>query len=179
VVEVVGYVSEVGSPRFQLFDNREALLDGEVGRMRPVTERVNYENIQSLEYVPTLFRDFTDICAISNIVDPKPEDGEASVMEADGSDRGAQQRERLGGNAFKMQSRSGATVVVGRWVSEGIVVRTANLVFDRLLAVQGDRAVEVLSENPQVVESENVVSVVVGEHRSVDKVNPFPNELKA
>ena len=77
-----------------------------------------------------------------------------------------------------MQSRCGATVVVGRWVSKGIVVRTANLVFNRLLAVQRDRVIEVLPENSQVVESENVVSVVVGEHCGVDKVNPFPNQLK-
>ena len=87
----MGDVSEVGSPRSQFLDNRKALLDGEVGRMRSVTECVDHENIQSLECVPTLVRDFTDICAIGNIVDAEPEDGEASVMEADGSDRGAQQ----------------------------------------------------------------------------------------
>ena len=179
VVEMVRYVSEVSLPGFELFDNRKALLDGKVGRMWSVTEGVNHEHIQSLKFAPALFWDRADVWAMGDIVDTEPEDGQVSVMEANGSDRSAQQRERVGGDAFKMEPRSGATVVVGRRISEGVVVGSTDLVLDRLFTIQGDRAVEVLSANPQVVEPEDVVGVVVGEHRGVDPVDPFTNQLQS
>ena len=178
MVEMVRNVREVGLPGFHFVDDREALLDGKVGGMWLITEGVNDENIQPLKFVPALFRDVADVCAIGDILDTKPKDGKVSVKETDRSDRGAQQRERVSGDAFEMQPRGGATMVVGRRITEGVVVGATNLSFDSLFAIQRDRPVEVLSEYPKVVETEDVVGVVVGEHRGVDQVDAFANQLQ-
>jgi len=68
---------------------------------------------------------------------------------------------------------------VGSVRLKGIVVGAADLLFNRRFAIKRNRGVEILPEDSQVVESEQVVSMVVSEDRSVDEINPLTDELKA
>ena len=53
------------------------------------------------------------------------------------------------------------------------MVGTPDLPLDRFLAVQGDRLVESLTTDPEVIEAEDVVGVVVSEQGGLYRVDPF------
>tara|TARA_B100001123_G_C14608579_1_gene748901 strand:+ start:237 stop:536 length:300 start_codon:yes stop_codon:yes gene_type:complete len=67
---------------------------------------------------------------------------------------------------------------IGQIRRKRIVVSAANLFLDCGFAIQGNRRIEILSENSQIIESEHVICVVVREHGGLDQVDPFANELK-
>ena len=100
------------------------------------------------------------------------------MPEPDGNDLKAQEFKRCGTNSLEGQARNSPGVCVRTSVCEGIVKSPSDLRFDGFLAIQGDGLVEVLTEDPQIVEAEDVVGVVVGEERGVDEIDSLSYQLQ-
>ena len=79
---------------------------------------------------------------------------------------------------MKLDLRHAAAIVLG-FVGKGIVERLANAVFDLLLAVDRHRVAQVVGKQPQVVQAEDVVGVVVREERGVDDADLLAQQLRS
>jgi len=92
------------------------------------------------------------------------------VPQSDGQDLKAQQFERFARcNSGEGQPGCCVLVRVSAGVCEGVRERLANLVFDRLFAVDGDGGMQSKAEDAQVIDPHDVVGVGVSHDGSPDQ----------
>src|SRR5262249_55497065 len=98
---------QIGTFGLELGNDSEGLIQAEVSRVRPKTQRIQYQNAQTMQARPARFRDAIHIGAISQIADAKTENIKMSMNQGDRRNELAQDEERLFGDALEGKLRNG------------------------------------------------------------------------
>src|SRR5262249_29413418 len=111
--------------------------------------------------------------AISNIINTKSKDVELGVDQRNRHDPLTQDRERILGDLPKDQLGDIARRKMLRVLGEGVEERQPDLIFDLAGTVERHRAAEVTAQRPNIVQSEQMVGVVMGEEYRLDSLDFF------
>ena len=177
MAEVVADVGEEGAAGAEFFGDGDGFVKGEVGDVGAVAEGVEHEDVEPFQQRQAFVRDAVGVGAVGEVADAKAEDFEAgAVLEADGGDPLAQ--DVKGGQANAPEFQAGDRPVVGLLpVREGVAERQTDALLHDFFAVERHRMPQVERKQPQVVEAENVVGVLVGIEDGVGDADFLPQEL--
>ena len=84
IIQVVRNVGQVRLFWLDSFDGGESLRDSKMSGMWLIAQCIDNQDIQSFQQWPAFVRDVTDIRTESDIADPKSEDWQSSMNQADG-----------------------------------------------------------------------------------------------
>jgi len=165
MAEVVADVGQIRHAGLKGFDDDECLGDGGVGGMGLVAESVEEENLNALEEGQRFIGDFAVIGEVGEFADAEAIDRHGAMEKGDGDYFLFVEVEGFTGDYFGLEFGA-AGFVAG--VGEDVFEDAADDVEGGLAAVDGDVAGLAEVEGADVVETENVVGVAVGEEDGVE-----------
>lgn len=179
IIEVAGQVGQVRLVGSDLSGDFDGLFDREVRGMGAMAEPVEDQDIESFEEREAGFGDFVAVGAVGDSSNTESEDLESwAVLEGDGEDLGAEDFDGTSIEAMHGQLWNGSGMRLGE-VGERVIEGLSEPGFHDIGAVNGDGMPEVELEEAEVVESEDVIGVLVGVNHRVHDTDAFAEELLA
>ncbi len=156
----------------------QGFVQAKVRRVGAEPQAVQDQHVQPREQRPTFGRNFIGIRAIGQVAKAEAQHAKPAVIQPDRHDSLPQHLERVGRDAMELQpgDRSGL-VVLGPRVKR-IIERFADAGLDLILAEQRELAVEIIRKQPDVVQSIDMVHMIVRKQGGVDQPDAFPQQLR-
>src|SRR5579875_1567701 len=178
MLQLMAHVRQVGALRLELANDIERLLQAEVSGVRLETQGIKHQDAQPFQARPALARDLADIRTISYISYPKSQHIEMGVDQRDGRHLLAEDVERLRTDALEDELGDHASGErIGFW-TEGVGRDGTNPTLDFGSAVERDWPAQQARQWPKVVESEQVVRVIVREQHGMDEADTLAEQLQ-
>jgi len=170
-------VREQGALGIQLSRHSHGFLETEMRRMRLAAQGIQDEHVQPQQSFHAFVGNLVGVGAIGDIANSEAQHIEARpVFESNGKNLRPQHFKRLDTNCPEHELRNGA-FMSGRSIWKGVVKRPANPLLDQRLAVQRHGMAQIELKQPQVVQSEEMVGVLVREEHAVDDANLLAKQL--
>ena len=175
MLDVMRHVNQERATGADAPRRRQRLRERKMGRVARRPQAVEDQRVDALEQRPGFVGDQVRVGAIGQVSETKPEHVKHTVPQPQRNHLHPEQLEGLRGDPRKLDLRHSATR--HRQRLEGIVEGPADPPFHSLLAKRGDRPAGLKTDRPDVVETVDVVDVVVCVEDRVDPADPFPQEL--
>ena len=176
MLQVVADVREERPPRCQLPGHRDRLVQAKMRGVRP-PQGIQNQHVQPLQKRHARRVDAVGVGAIGHVAEAESQHVAAAVVQGDGHHARAQHLEGLATEGPKDQPRHAPGGILPRRRVEGIVEDFANALLDDRIAKDRQVAAEILGEDPQVVQAEEVVGVLVRVEHGVDQADLFADQL--
>lgn len=170
-------VSQECSLSVDLPSDGNRFFDREMSRVRLIAKCTDDQCLDAFEQFDRFRGNEIRVRAIRKVTDPKTEHIEVrSVFHWNRGQRRPQDFERRSVDPLKFQFRRRSWMSFFS-ISERIAVGLSDLRLDRFGAKQRNRMAEPERKQTQVIESEDVVSVLVGVNHRMDDSHAFANQL--
>jgi hypothetical protein len=177
VFKFVAHVREQRTAWLEATGDLDRLIQSKMRDVRIAPQRVENKYVQISQQLHAFRRDLVRVGAIGDVADAKSEYLEIwTVPERNRDNLSAQEFERLAVDVMNLELRHAAWVKIGRWI-ERIVERSPNAAFYRRLAIQRHGPAKIKLLQPQVIQSKNVVGVLMRIQHGMDHPNLFAQQL--
>ena len=178
VVEIVAHVNEVGAAGLEPFDDCDGLVEMRVAGVRIAPERVEDEDVEVLKQGQTYIGDVAHVGEVGSAAEAIAGDLLAPVGYGDAAKTGSKKVDPGSGggvDAVNFDARAGWVAVL---FAEGVLEDALDALCGCVVGVDGQIALCVKAERPQIVESHDVVGVAVGVEHGVDAADVFAQGLR-
>lgn len=168
-------VSEVGSTCADAARFGDGLIEVEMGRVGAAAQRAENEHVEAGKQLARFIGHVANVGAVGDVLDTVSEYGERAVEEMNGNDGAAEEVEGAG-DFDRAEVGFGAGIV--RVVGEAVVKHGAQSGKRGGIAVDVERAAGEPVESADIVETDDVVGVVMGEEDGVGASDTASDALK-
>lgn len=174
VIKFVADMGEIGLFRLKLTDDIQGLIQAKMRGMGLESQGIEDQNIQTFQQGPTRAGDSAHIRAVGHISNAKTENVEVRVFERDGKNLLADHPKWRCINPLETKFRDEAITELIRLRTKRIGKGRANFALHFTRAKQGHRVTQMPGDGPKVIQTEQVIRVIMSEEHSMDDVNFFP-----
>jgi hypothetical protein len=172
--EVMAHVCEVGAPGANLRGSGQRLRDGKMRRVRCLAQRIEHEDVESLEQRPRLVWNPAAVGQVREPTEAQSEDRTSAVEDGDGYNLLPSDAER---SSDREQLELRDPAAFRRRRIKGVREHRAYFAEGVRISEAGNRLPLQRVESPHLVEAEDVIGMPVREQQRIDAAHIEPERL--